>query len=365
MRILHVTPAFSPSIGGIEAVVEQLALHQTRAGHSAGVAHVSPSNRRFSKEVHLGYPVWRVPLLGHRLMGWAAGLAKVCRQFDLIHVHDPQLAAIAANALVQCRGKPLLLSTHGGYWHTKKHRLFKLVHSDLGMRFLLGRFALVLCSSTSDYRRFSAVTDKARLVENGVDILKFSEIAEPGSLLRWLYWGRLAANKRLDVLLEYVAQVRAEGHDLRLTICGNDFDGTASRLTRCIADLGLSDCVSVRHGMKDEEIASLIQQAPVFVSASEYEGFGISVVEAMSAGMVIVARDMEPLNGFVKAGRNGVLLKFDHSAGDFTKIRNLLSLPESEAAAISRNNVIDAGRFGWHSVSKQFEHHYRVAEGAG
>jgi alpha-1,3-mannosyltransferase len=101
----------------------------------------------------------------------------------------------------------------------------------------------------------------------------------------------------------------------------------------------------------------------VYVSASQYEGFGLGIVEAMAAGLVVVCRDMQPVNTFFESGKAGLLLKFDGSPQDLEKLSALLRAPATEAAALSTAARLAAGVHDWDAVIPRFVAHYRAVLG--
>ena len=300
--ILQITPTYWPTVGGLEDVVRCLSAAMVAAGWKCDIAELKTSNRGWCEDFLDGSRVFRVPLHGHRLMGLSAGLMKLTRHYDILHVHDPQLLAVTANAFLFGAGKPLALSTHGGFFHTDNYSLVKRLHKRFTGPAMLSLYDVVLASSESDFATFKKLSDRVMLVQNGVGVSRFENIARnsPPDFKRWIYWGRFSANKRLNQVIRYLAGARKRGIDANLKICGRDFDGVEPSLKRLIRELDLGTNVEIIDSPSDEALEKLIAQSSVFITASQFEGFGLSVVEAMAAGLPIICRNIEPLNGFVK-----------------------------------------------------------------
>ncbi|GAM04449.1 hypothetical protein MBENS4_1447 [Novosphingobium sp. MBES04] len=107
--------------------------------------------------------------------------------------------------------------------------------------------------------------------------------------VRFLTIGRLARQKGHDVLIEAFAQLIGQGVDAHLTIVGDGEERDA--LSAQIERLGLAG--KVRLAGKIAYPAAELAEAECFVSASRWEGFGVAIVEAMSAGLPVIATDCD------------------------------------------------------------------------
>lgn len=367
MKILSITPAFAPQIGGIEMVVQELASRLKALGHAVDVAHVHTSHRTLRTERVNGLTVHRVPLLGHRLLGLAPALGPLSAGYDLLHVHDPQLMAITASVRL-CAGRvPAVLSTHGGFRHTQQLSLFKRLFERFGLRHALSHYRSVLASSVADEAYFRGFSDRVVLCGNGVATDKFGVV--PASLdrplNRWIYWGRLSRNKRVDQLINTVALAHREGMPVDLLICGRDFDGIADQLKAQVKALKLQDAIRFEAFLSDEELLRELSQRGVYATASEHEGFGLSIVEAMAAGLQILCRDMTPLNTFVQAGVTGQFLMFEGGQADaLVDTRALQALLQQDATARGEGRAkarATADIYNWQGAAKRFEQRFHEA----
>jgi len=362
MKILSITPAFAPQIGGIEMVVQELATRLNARGHRVDVAHVNTAHRSLHTEQVGGLTVHRVPLLGHRLLGLAPAIGPLAAGYDLLHVHDPQLMAITASVRLFAGRVPAVLSTHGGFHHTQQLSLFKRVFERFGLRHALNHYRNVLASSVADEAYFRAFSDRVVLCGNGVATDKFGvvPVALDRPLNRWIYWGRLSRNKRVDQLIDSVALAHREGMPVDLLICGRDSDGLADQLKAQVASLGLGSAIRFESHLDDDDLLRELHTRGVYATASEHEGFGLSIVEAMAAGMQILCRDMTPLNTFVQAGVTGQFLRFDSGSTDSRALRALLQQGATERARGRRQAHSTASQYNWDGAVARFEASFQL-----
>jgi alpha-1,3-mannosyltransferase len=367
MKVLAVTPAFHPQVGGVEQVALELARHLPAEGVAMEVAHVAAGLRPCTEQVR-GVTVHRLALHGNRFAGWAPALGALARGYDLLHVHDPQLLAITMNVRAFCAGLPAVLSTHGGFWHTHRKYLLKRLYEHTLLRGAVRHYRRVLASSAADFEYYRGITPRAVVCANGVDCTRFAAVRHrgPTDLLRWVYWGRLSDNKRIDLVIDYLAHAHRLGFPVDLLICGQDVDQRRAALEAQVAQLGLTGAVQFESGLSDAALAEALGERRVYVTASEHEGFGLAVVEALAAGLIVIARDRAPLNGFFVDGRSGCTLSFDHSAADLQKLAALLERRGAAVEAMEEAARAAAQSHDWRVVAPRYVRHYRevLAEGA-
>jgi alpha-1,3-mannosyltransferase len=363
LKILSITPTYFPEVGGIESVVRELALKMTDGPVRVDIAHVSPKHPAVSMSRVDGLDVYRLPVLGNRLAGYARGLGKLAAGYDLLHVHDPQLMMLTGNVLLQCGRIPAVLSTHGGFRHTRRHQAFKWLHERLLTRPLLRHYRKVLAVSESDASYFAGFSDRVEKCENGIAYAKFQQGLQTGTPdpTRWIYWGRWSRNKRIDAVIDTVALARDHGIWIDLLIAGPDFDQLGDGFKARIEALRLGDRVRLHPYIEEAHLMAELQSRSVYVTGSEYEGFGVGILEAMAAGKIVLCRDMEPINAFVEPGVSGFFLAFDGGAADLAVLQQVAALDAERCGAMSQAAQRRAKRHDWEVVAEQFSGHFAAA----
>lgn len=358
MRVLHITPSFFPTLGGIESVVYNLCKEQNRNGMVADVAHISCENCS-GYEMLEGFRIYRIPLVGNRFFGIALTLSSIVKDYDILHVHDPQLLSITFNVILASRGIPKVLSTHGGFFHTKRYRIFKLLYKNSIFSKVVNLYDCVLASSAADYELFFPFANNILLCENGVDVDRFEKLKkkrETANPFHWIYWGRISGNKRIDSIVELVRSFRLLGYEISLTIAGRDFDG---KLLEILKDVTVEEFkwLRVLPEQTEHDLNQLIIDSGVFITGSEYEGFGIAVVEAMAAGLPIVCRNIKPLNGFVDR-TTGVLLEYNFTDADRNLMHEFLYDLCHDYFSLSDRAALQGSKFSWKIKSERFSEAY-------
>ncbi|MBK9578394.1 MAG: glycosyltransferase family 4 protein [Fibrobacterota bacterium] len=138
-------------------------------------------------------------------------------------------------------------------------------------------------------------------------------IATSAKLALWI--GRISATSKADLnplLLQWRALSAADGNRL-LILAGGSTDSELAALSGAILELGLSRSVRLMPDVDDAQKLDLLGAADVFVSPVDnlQETFGISVVEAMAAGLPVVASDWDGYKDLVEEGTTGMRIPVD------------------------------------------------------
>jgi glycosyltransferase involved in cell wall biosynthesis len=129
---------------------------------------------------------------------------------DLLHVHAVDFFVDFLSLSRILHQHPLVLSTHGGYFHTRWLHRFKAAYFRTITRQTLKRVAAIVCVSEQDYEMFSSIVpkEKLHLVRNGVQVESYSAVRKsitPGLLVGI---GRVSQNKGIDRLIRAIAKLR-------------------------------------------------------------------------------------------------------------------------------------------------------------
>ncbi|MFO7537666.1 MAG: glycosyltransferase family 4 protein [Chloroflexota bacterium] len=136
---------------------------------------------------------------------------------------------------------------------------------------------------------------------------------QPGPL-RLIYVGNVVQRKGLDLLLDVLLSL--PGHQWRLTVIGSlemepDY---AARLQQQVGQRGRANNVRWLGSLPNAEVASHLQAAQLFVMPSRYEGFGIVYMEALGAGLPVLATTAGAAGEMIRSGVNGYLIDPDDAA---------------------------------------------------
>jgi alpha-1,3-mannosyltransferase len=350
VHVVHVTSAFDPVTGGIERFIHDLCT----AGRAAGAFESSVvqigtralAPRRYRLD---GIEVHAVPCGGVPPFYRLPDLGEAIAPASVVHLHDPQVAGIAWSLTGRQRLRPVVLSTHGGFFHTGRFATLKKLHYRFLVPRLLARMEMVVASSASDEARFRPVAPRLVRIENAIDFERFhaARRAERGGGLRLLCVGRLATNKRVDRLIRCVGALVRRGRDASLDVAGAEFDGLRANLEERARLAGVAERVRFHGAVDDARLLELLADADAYVSASEYEGFGLGAVEAMAAGVLPLLNRIPPFERLLTGPLARLLVDYDDAEAAADRVLQVLGAPAAERARLSEAVIARAREYAW------------------
>ena len=341
MKILQIARQYAPSTGGTESAVEGLSHAIQEAGHEVRIVTLKKifgtGEEAPAESVINGLHVSRIGHWGSRRYPIAPAVLRQIDGAELLHIHAVDFFV---DFLSLCRAyhrRPIVLSTHGGFFHTRFLARFKEAYFRTITRQTLKHVAAVVCVSDQDYEIFSRIVpqEKLHLVRNGVQVESYANIQKaitPGLLVGI---GRVSPNKGVERLIEAVAELRKTHPDVQLVWAGPDENNRIELLRNLAQQAGVADCVTFTGRVETAQLEDLLARANLFVSGASYEGYGLSTIEAMSSGTVPVVTPVGIHPQVIRNGETGFLVDGDpRSLAE--GLRAALALPPTSLAAMGQ-----------------------------
>ena len=352
MRILQVCSV--TTFGGGERHVADLSRCLSDLGHEVYAAAV-PASPLWSELSFLNkestLALSRINYLKNLI-----GLARFVRAhgIEIVHAHaarDYHLAALAVR--LASRGRLVLT----------RHALFPLRRINKPLLRGAGRVIAVSEAVAESLRRNGVIeSSKITVVHNGIDIDRFARpSARDGDFPIMVGTvGHLAPIKGHDVFVRAAALICVRRRGVHFLVIGEDKSpqrGYRKFLEILVAQLGLSGNIMMP-GWEDD-IPSILSSLTLFVSAARSEPFGLSIVEAMAAGLPVVAAASEGALEIIEDGHSGKLVPVDDPDSLAEAIDDLLDDP-LERARLGRNALRAARqRFSLARMASHTERVYR------
>lgn len=311
-----------------------------------------------------------------RAVGDAWGTFRLARRGSVVHSHavqDPWLVAwrqVTISVAARLRGARVLLHNHnqppymeapGAYRVSRLNRwafavLDKLVDANI----------LIAVAGEPNIRQYMP-TVALPIVANSVvvdDMVQTTAVHDPPVIL---FIGEMLERKGIVILLDaldLLDERGVDGYDLR--IVGDNspgLDPLKDEMVALITERGRA--ASMTGPLDRADVYRHLAEADVYVFPTYTEGQPFTVIEALAAGVPIVASDIQAISNMIEDGPNGRLVSVTDTPGFADAIQELLSDPDRRRTISEANRKLASSRFDRSVFSARIAELYRVAARKG
>lgn len=294
LKIVQVTHAFPPYVGGLSHISEMISRNLVRQGHAVEVVTLDPSGKLNRFEDFEGVHVRRFSCLAPSNSYFLPSPSSISYlksvKADIVHAHNIGALLVPSCWLAirsRLRKISFVLSPHhhaaGSAWHT---RMLWRPYGPLATH-MVRSADVVHC--VSEFEASLVREDfgvEPIVVPNGVadDVFAYSW-SPPQDGLVLTYAGRVERYKRVQVLVEAASILLKQGCDVTLRIIGDGLE--LSNILSSSRQLGVK--VEHHHFLPRPDYLKLLSNSSCFVNLSRYEAFSIVVAEAVAMGLPVIA----------------------------------------------------------------------------
>lgn len=305
---------------------------------------------------------YRSPLLNRHIHSRAPHV-------DIVHVHGVfNFPAAYSLSLSSASSARIILSPHGQLdpYDLARHGWSKSLYGRVFLRRALRRVNRALVTSNQEGTalqtfgaplRSETIPLPVRPTESGSGPRLRANYGIKPSAPLLLYLGRFHPKKRLDVFLTSVARIRPSMPALHVLLVGDGDRRYTDSIRRLTARLHLRDAVTWTGTLRGREKAAAFDAANLFVLTSENENFGITVAEALLAGLPTLISDQVHLQDTVaRFGLGGICKPEVESCTQ--RLLELLSDPGRLALASERARTVAASLYSPEVVGERLRDLY-------
>src|SRR3989344_385798 len=374
LDICYVTANFYPVKGGAEINCLELAKAMAANGHKVTV--LTPNNLNNSLPEHETYSGIKIVRLKRwnkqYYLGFYPSLFRKLffSRFAVIHTHG--FGFIWRDFCLwwkkQFSKKTVFINTpHGPFmahtFYTLPQRFLKKAYTFMQRLFLNSLYQKVIAVNPyqKTWLKSYGINEKKIInLPNGIALEYFEKIIptraydELGLSKKYVIIsiGRYEKYKGMQDIINVLPDLIKIKKNLMLVLIGNE-GKYLQDLQHLAKDLKLEKYLKILVTPDDRLKKEILEVAKIFISASQWEALGISILEAMAQGNAIISTRTEGGEFLIKDGENGYLYEF----GDVHELTTLLEKMSSETKllnSIRSNNIEKAKTFLWDKVTKDY-----------
>ena len=326
MRILQMTNTYTPIVGGVERSIRSFVRELKKQGHEVmivaptfegmpekeeGVLRL-PAIQKFN---HTDFSV-NLPIPGI--------LEKLMREFkpDVVHSHHPFLVGDMALRLSGQYNIPLVFTYHTMF---EEYLHYLPFHNEATKRFIielsagyanLADYVIVPSQSIYEVLQKRRVVTSMEVIPTGIEEGRFSK-GDGSKIRRWLkipeevfvigHIGRLAKEKNLEFLAESTACFLSKTKSAHVIIGGRG--AMEKNMRQIFHNKGVSSRVHFTGVLQGQKLVDAYHAMDIFAFSSVTETQGVVLIEAMSAGIPVVALDAPGARDVIEDEKNGRLIR--------------------------------------------------------
>lgn len=386
MNILLISQFFPPHKGGLETATYNTAKFLTEFGHKVIVLTSKTSKNSRAKDKKFNFLIYRFrsynfpelkilpQISSFGFMPKALIQLKrivIKEKIHIIHFEGKifPISFIGAILNVIFLKKPMIL-TDQGRLKIGLTGIIENVFDTTITKFLSKKFNKIICVSDSLRKRlihFGIEKDKIVVIPNGVDVRIFKRIKNPEILKPYLskidkdkivlFAGRLDAQKGVEYLIRAIPKVISKYNKVHIIILGNG--KLENHLKELVNILKINSKITFIDMIPYHIMPELYSSCDIFCLPSIHEGFPLSIAEALSIGLVIVASNVEGTPEAIQENVNGFLFKPKNIKELSIKLIQALNLKDNEIEMIRKNNIELAKRkYSWEGIINEIENIY-------
>jgi phosphatidylinositol alpha-mannosyltransferase len=267
---------------------------------------------------------------------------------DIIHVHGGPGGLFFIKSI----NIPVVFTCHHTYWqqsHYIKKQLWKKGFIPFERKGYKKASKVICVSSASQnilFNKYNINKNKMYIIPNGIDFEIFKLVGNNSKNLKdILYVGRIDERKGIKFLIESMPLLKKIDPDIKLHVVGEG--KLKNELKQYVSNLQLK--VTFHGFLPDKDLNKLYEKIAVQIVPSIFEGFGITVLEAMAKGVPVIATRVDGITDIIKSNQNGILVDYgnyeDLSRQAFQLLNN-----KAKMIKLTGNAIKSLNQFNWHRI---------------
>jgi 1,2-diacylglycerol 3-alpha-glucosyltransferase len=333
LRIAYFTDTYLPNTDGVVSSIKLVTEYLHKYGHEVyvfcpsgieeGDYTIPISSKKYQK-----YPQYKVSFPSFEIIPRLKEINP-----DIIHVHTPVTIGLTGLYLGKILNIPTVITYHtrldSYMWYIRSKKDDRFI--DIFTEWLYNQCPVIAPSkSIRQLLKDKRVETPIDIIPNPVNLKLTNVKKEPNHTPLLLHVGRICREKQIDLILKAFRKIlRKQKAYLLITSSGPDEE----RLKRYVKELKIDEKVTFTGYLTIDELHKVYLKSDILIAASNTETQGLVVLEGMSSGCAVIARNAPGFMDIVKDGVNGLL--FDTEKELVEKVIYLLRDDEKKIELIN------------------------------
>lgn len=351
MRILEITRSYYPSVGGLEKFVRD----RLRIYDAIGIDYKLITTNFTTEKKDYGVEIPEIVYLNqYSPYQFTPGLKRILteEQYDILSVNQiGRYLSDFAISYAKKLNKKIILTPHL-YYHTDKYSFLKLLHQKFMVSHLLDSVDRIICFTEYE-RKFWA--ENYKLAENKACVIPHyfspgveNDSEEESSGQRYiLYLGRNDKNKRIDLLIDAFSQMKDV--DLSLFITAGYETLTPEQKVKVDEDKR----IRLLGYVSEEEKHALLKSAAALILPTDYEAFGIVLLEASHFSKPILCSKLELFSEILCS--EGIMYFENNKESIKNTIRDFSLLDNKKLKMMGESNKRNLRKFTFEKIFAEYK----------
>jgi len=362
MKVALVTKYFYPHSTGAAVYCHGLAKSLVERGHEVSVLFLKGNGDQKNLFRTLKFTNFSTPF-GHWPMGIFVHLLK--ERYDIVHVHSVWEHVPITLAAAYLKRYPTILHPHGSW------QFLDITSGKMKLLRCAWRLGAKCCRrviTLNDHESKLYATwgiDRSKLIKipNAVNIDSFSKSSRPVMLKRLLktdgpvvlFIGAMEKNKGIFTIIDSIPDVLKEISGTTFVFVGK---GERHLFQKYAKRRGIDKACHFLGAYPNEKLPELYESADIFIAPSEFEAFGIVLIEAMACARPVISTRVAGPKEITTDGETGFLIEPGHHLQLAEKIRFLLQNKGVAKEMGQKARARVSALFTWDKVSREIERVY-------
>ena len=319
MDILITVGIFPPDIGGPASFVPKISKYLISKGHKVKIISLSEKeNLNYEDEINVTRISRNLPII-FRWFRTITNIYKSAKNSDLIFVNGLGTETTIANIFLRkiiirkivgdpvwerVYNKNLTTESFDNFQKNKQRLSIKIQKNIRNWSIKKSNLIITPSEHLKTFVENIGFENDIYVINNGVEIKQIEKVTLENKIIKLVVVSRLVNQKNIDIVIKAVKRI--EDKNILLNIVGDGPE--VNNLKNLVKEKSLNKRVSFIGKIKNSELHNYLEDADIFIQASNYEGLPHSILEAINYEIPILSTEVGGCSAILNKGERGYII---------------------------------------------------------